>query len=278
MGDKYNTRHNMKVPYVSRDKTIVLEFTESRAVGLQQPNDRLEGQLSYVMDNKPAVTEAFTAEWKEQNRVYRVRSKSVDAHVGPRDLIEVNIGPNATKAILYNRPGQPHVHRPPMPLSAKPGPNTHPHILLPPPAELPPPTVLPPPVEKHPLMNVKVGSLLELRTKFWSEKEKQIKITKRKIRINEKIRKNEVVRIKFSEQVQNSKLLYGKIMFDEKTLVSSLSFAIHNPPFPLWHTIAEIHHVEHNKIAGHYRKTYYDSKNNERPEKREGNLVEIVVL
>lgn len=266
MGDRFNTRHNMKVPYVSRDKTIVLEFTESRAVGLKQPNDRLKGKVSFKIDNNPVVTEAFTAEWKEQNRVYRLRSKSLDAHVGPRDLIEVNIGPNATKAILYNRPGQPHVHRPPMPPSAKPGPHTHPHTLL------------SPPVKPHPLMNVKVGSLLELRTKFWSEKEKQIKITKRKIRINEKNRKNEVVRIKFSEQVQNSKLLHGKIMFDEKTLITSLSFSIDNPPFPLWHTISSLRHVEHNKIAGHYRKTYYDPKNNERPEKREGNLVEIVVL
>ena len=103
-------------------------------------------------------------------------------------------------------------------------------------------------------MNVKVGSLLELRSKFWSEKGKQIKITKKWSG------KNDI------------------LWTSSKTLVSSLSFAIHNPPFPLWHTIAEIHHVEHNKIAGHYRKTYYDPKNNERPEKREGNLVEIVVL
>jgi hypothetical protein len=39
--------------------------------------------------------------------------------------------------------------------------------------------VPPPHPAPHPLMNVKVGSLLELRTKFWSEKEKQIKITKK---------------------------------------------------------------------------------------------------
>ena len=119
----------MKVPYVSRDKSIVLEFIESRGVGLEQRNDRLQGQLSYEMDNKSAVTEMFTAEWKEQNKVYRVRSKSLDAHVGPRDLIEVNIGPNATKAILYKTPWVSHVHRSPMPPSTKPGAHTYPYIV-----------------------------------------------------------------------------------------------------------------------------------------------------
>jgi hypothetical protein len=83
----------------------------------------------------------------------------------------------------------------------------------------------------------------------------------------------------FYEQVQNSKLLYGKIMFDEKSLSTSLSFSIDNPSFPLWHTIAWIQSsATINVLVGHYRKTYYDPKNNERPEKREGNLVEIVVL
>ena len=102
MGDRFNTRINMENKYVSRDKTIVLEILDYKLIGLKQPNDRLKGKVSFKIDNNPVVTESFVAIWREQNRVYRLRSKSIEANMGPRKLIEVNI--NDIKAILYNKP------------------------------------------------------------------------------------------------------------------------------------------------------------------------------
>ena len=95
----------MKTPYVSRDNSIILEFTKSRGVGLKPSNDRLKGIVEYKVDKNDSITEPFIAQWKEKNRVYMIRSKSIVAHVGPRHLIEVNI--NATKMLLYNKPKHP---------------------------------------------------------------------------------------------------------------------------------------------------------------------------
>ena len=70
MGDKFCTRQNMKTPYVSRDNSIILEFTKSRGVGLKPSNDRLKGIVEYKVDKNDSITEPFIAQWKEKNRVY----------------------------------------------------------------------------------------------------------------------------------------------------------------------------------------------------------------